>query len=91
MYPNMYKIFFFCLTFLSLFSCNSRNSNLSEKQLLALFAVDKFSKPTSVLTMSEGYVPQPGVKYRQERNLIVPPMRIDILKGVDDNSLVKIC
>ena len=35
-------------------------------------------------TMPEGYVPQAGVKYRSERDMSVPPVRIDIVKGVEN-------
>jgi hypothetical protein len=78
----MNKIFFLAL--LSLFSCHNRNPNLSEKQLLALMADDESSMSTSVSAILEGYVPEAGVKYRQERDLSVPPVRIDVLKDIDD-------
>jgi len=37
-----------------------------------------------VLSMPEGYVPEAGVKYRQERDLSAPPVHIDVLKSIDD-------
>ena len=34
--------------------------------------------------MPEGYTPQSGVKYRQERDVSVPPVRIDVVKGIEN-------
>jgi hypothetical protein len=36
------------------------------------------------LTMPEGYVPPEGVKYLPERDLSIPPVHIDVLKGIDN-------
>ena len=94
----MNKTFFFRFIALSLvtchlmlFSCDSRNPNLSKKQLRTLFFADKVlseskseTEARPIPTMPEGYVPQAGVKYRQERDISVPPVRIDVLKGIDN-------
>ena len=84
----MNKLIIFCLALLSFLSCGNRNPNLSEKQLLALVTdavlPEPEVEPTPNLTTPEGYVPQAGVKYRQKRDLSVPPVRIEILKGIDD-------
>ena len=88
----MYKLFFYLFIVLTLFSCdNRRNPNLPKRQLKELFAGDqaklserKNASATSAPTMPEGYVPQAGVKYRQERDLSVTPARIDVVKGVDN-------
>ena len=82
----MNKLFFYLFIALAFFSCRNRNPNLSEKQFQSLFTEDKKAseeKTTETLTMPEGYVPQAGVKYRQERDLSAPPVRIDIVKGID--------
>ena len=86
---NMNKLFFFLFIVFTLFSCeNRRNPNLTPKKLKALIADDKnaSSEQTTAkqLIMPEGYVPQTGVKYRQERDMSVPPVRIDIVKGIDN-------
>ena len=86
----MLKIFFITLIISSLFSCeNRRNPNLSERRLAALMSNTASPEPTSETSvpdfiMPEGYTPQPGVKYRQERDVSVPPVRIDVVKGIEN-------
>ena len=71
---------------LLLFSCdNRRNPNLSKQQLQALLTDGNVISESlnRQFTMPEGYVPQAGIKYQQVRDLSVPPVRIDIVKGID--------
>ena len=86
---NIYRIIILTLAAcqLALFSCdNRRNPNLNSRQFRALLTEENASSgqtPVQQLTIPDGYVPAAGVKYRQERDLSVPPARIDIVKGID--------
>ena len=87
------RIFIIIFILISISCNNRRNPNLSIGQLQSLpdsIFVKQESAPEFKPVMPEGYIPQAGVKYRQVRDLSTPPVRIDILKGINDVRNIKL-
>ena len=73
-----------CQLFIACNNLSSSNPNLPGEILQSLLA-DKVSKESaSIQRMTEGFTPKPGAKYLQERDMSAQPIRIDILKGIDN-------
>jgi len=79
---------------LLLFSCNSRNPNLSEKQLLALMNDTTQNPPETPLFVlpDSNYLPPEGAKYEEIRSVdpAAPPEIIDIAGNLNHKKAFKL-
>ncbi|MDR1156652.1 MAG: DUF4933 domain-containing protein [Bacteroidales bacterium] len=78
---------------LSLFSCSSRNPNLSEKQLLELAndTMPTVSEKEDLRADTGKYIPS-GVQYREKRGIdpARPPVTIDVIRNRNNRSRLKL-